>query len=181
MHAPPPKSLDIQAFSASGAVLQGAEQLTGFERLLPEVEFSAQAHQVVTWCLKGAVRLHSGAPQHWLQLEVSMPLQRVCQRCLAPVDLTVSFEREFRLVVSEAQAEKEDDAADEDLLVLSKHFNVHELIEDELLMSMPVAPMHVSCPERLNFVAQDPEFDQQQAEMPHPFAVLAQYRPKKAG
>jgi uncharacterized protein len=181
MQVPPPKSLDIQTFSASGAVLQGTELLTGFERILPEEEASAQANQVVSWCLKGAVRLNSGVPQHWLHLEVSMPLQRVCQRCLEPIDLIVSFEREFRLVASEALAEKEEGDVDEDLLVLSKHFNVHELIEDELLMSMPIAPMHTKCPYRLNYAPQDTEFDQQQAEMPHPFAVLAQSRPKKAG
>jgi hypothetical protein len=48
-------------------------------------------------------------------------------------------------------------------------------------MSMPIAPKHTKCPYRTNYAPQDTEFDQQQAEMPHPFAVLAQSRPKKAG
>lgn len=33
------------------------------------------------------------------------------------------------------------------MLVLSREFDLHALIEDELLMALPMVPMHEHCPE----------------------------------
>ena len=38
--------------------------------------------------------------------------------------------------------------SEEDLLALSREFDLHELIEDELLMALPVVPKHDECPTR---------------------------------
>jgi uncharacterized protein len=60
-----------------------------------------------------------------------------CQRCLTPVDVPLDVERSFRFVADEATAEALDDECDEDLLALSREFDLRELIEDELLMACP--------------------------------------------
>ena len=69
-----------------------------------------------------------------------------CQRCLTPVDVPLDVERSFRFVADEATAEALDEECDEDLLALSREFDLRELIEDELLMALPVVPRHEECP-----------------------------------
>jgi uncharacterized metal-binding protein YceD (DUF177 family) len=69
-----------------------------------------------------------------------------CQRCLTPVDVPLAVERSFRFVADEATAEALDDESEEDLLALSREFDLRELIEDELLMALPVVPRHDECP-----------------------------------
>ncbi len=47
------------------------------------------------------------------------------------------WKRSFRFVADEATAEALDEECDEDLLALSREFDLRELIEDELLMACP--------------------------------------------
>jgi len=49
-------------------------------------------------------------------------------------------DRDFRFVPDEATAMAEDDEAEEDLLVLSGEFDLLALVEDELLMDLPLVP-----------------------------------------
>ena len=61
-----------------------------------------------------------------------------------PVDVPLDVERSFRFVADEATAEALDEECDEDLLALGREFDLRELIEDELLMALPVVPRHES-------------------------------------
>jgi len=108
---------------------------------------------------------------------VTTSLPQICQRCLEPVDVAVQLEREFRFVESEAVAETQDDDCEEDLLVTSREFDLAALIEDEVLLAMPLVPRHDTCPVNVKMVAADPDFDAL-AEKPNPFAVLAQLKGK---
>jgi uncharacterized protein len=88
-------------------------------------------------------------------------------------------ERAFRFVASEEQAELEDEESEEDVLVLSRDFNLLELIEDELLMALPVVPKHEVCPAPVKLQAQDADFDEAAPEQkPNPFAILQQLKNK---
>ena len=73
---------------------------------------------------------------------------------------------------NEQIALSQDDEKEEDLLVLDKKFNALELIEDELIMSLPIIPRHASChnlylADLVAENAQNTDF-----ERPNPFAVL---------
>jgi uncharacterized protein len=46
-------------------------------------------------------------------------------------------------------------------------------VEDELLMAIPLVPMHPSCPEAPRFSLADPDFDAAAQAQTTPFAVLA--------
>ena len=74
-----------------------------------------------------------------------------------------------------------DDDTEEDLLALSREFDLHGLIEDELLMSLPVVPRHGVCPEPVPMKVADEDFEAASAEKPNPFAALAGLRGPKAG
>ncbi|MBB3179437.1 YceD family protein [Variovorax sp. Sphag1AA] len=103
----------------------------------------------------------------------------VCQRCLAPVDVALDVARWFRFVADETIAAAEDEEAEEDVLVASRDFDLHGLIEDELLMEIPVTPRHEVCPEPARLSAIDPDFDAGEEAKPNPFAVLKQLRSGK--
>ena len=57
-------------------------------------------------------------------------------------------------------------------------FNLHELVEDELLLSLPMVPMHETCPVTPVFSAGDPAVEATEAK-PNPFAVLGQLKKGK--
>ncbi len=76
--------------------------------------------------------------------------------------------QDLRFVSSEDQAAFEDEEAEEDVLALELVLDVQALIEDELIMAMPVVPMHSDCqPE--GWQASEPLIE----DKPNPFAGLA--------
>ena len=72
----------------------------------------------------------------------------------------------------------EDDASEEDLLVMTPQFDLLALLEDELLMALPLVPMHDECPVMPAFNAGRLEMPDDIPEKPHPFAALAQLKKK---
>lgn len=133
---------------------------------------AAGSLNVLNWSARFELRPDQvGQPQVWLHLGVRGTLPLACQRCLGPVDVVVQIERSFRFVETEAQAELEDDESDEDLLVSSHDFDLHALIEDELLMDVPVVPRHAVCPVPIQLSAADADFEDKPVTL-NPFAVL---------
>lgn len=176
-----PAQLDVVAFAQAGAALQGVEPLRNYTRLQSEA-LALGAAQPVQWTATGAQREVRGGPsQLWLHLKVHAVLPLTCQRCLAPVEVTIEVDRAFRFVADEATAEALDDESEEDLLVISRSFDLPGLIEDELLMEMPVVPRHTRCPTEVKLVVADPEFEAQPEGRPNPFAVLQQLKTAKGG
>jgi uncharacterized protein len=172
--------LDVKALAEAGTVLSGQDLLSNYERLLEETGGQG-ADRRVLWEVRGELREAAGSPgQVWLHLRAEVSLPLVCQRCMGPVDVALAVDRAFRFVATEAEAEVEDEAAEEDVLALSRDFNLKELLEDELLMALPVVPRHEVCPAALKLAVQDADFDAATAEKPNPFAVLAGLRGGKA-
>jgi uncharacterized protein len=64
------------------------------------------------------------------------------------------------------------------VLALSKNLDLRELIEDELLLALPLVPRHEDCPQPLRVGhAPDPEPDAR----PNPFAALGALKKPEAG
>jgi uncharacterized protein len=178
--------LNVKAFAREGLSLQGQLGLTQFARLaelaLSPVESSLQdsgepTH--VSWALQGELVLVSdGDSQIWMHLKAEVDLPMQCQRCMGPVNLSVKTDASFRFVSDEATAEAEDDESEEDLLVLTPELNVLELIEDELIMSAPLVPMHEKCPNLVPMSAVDEAFEEALEARLNPFAALAQLKNK---
>jgi uncharacterized protein len=174
-----PLRLHVAAFAQAAASFSGSEPLSRFDRLMDEA--GGQGGQtVVSYGLEGSMRPDpAGHEEPWLHLSASTTLTQVCQRCLSGVSVDLQFERDFRFVATEALAEIEDEESDEDVLVLSKAFNLLDLIEDELLMALPAVPKHDICPTPVKLEVRDPGFVAEQAVRVNPFAVLQAL--KKAG
>jgi uncharacterized protein len=173
------RRLDVRRFAEEAGELEAEDALAAWPRLAAEVE-GREGASPVRWNARGEM-LNAGhvQPQVWIHLEAHAKLPLVCQRCLAPVDIAVDVDRSFRFVRDEATAEAEDDEAEEDVLAESRAFNLVELVEDEILMGLPVAPRHVICPVLPSFAATDAEFDAAQAEKKNPFEVLKALKPGK--
>ncbi|MDR7094828.1 uncharacterized metal-binding protein YceD (DUF177 family) [Hydrogenophaga laconesensis] len=119
-----------------------------------------------------------GPPDVWLQLEADALVSLTCQRCLAPVATPLVVDRWFRFVADEATAEAQDDGCEEDLLALEPRPNLLDVLEDELLMELPLVPMHEVCPASvLAGLSASADGGDQDAPPPrNPFAALAKLK-----
>lgn len=179
--------LDVANLAQANGYLKGQNLLLKYERLRQEScrqEVDLTENESVTWqadgeWIEGAGELAKMKPQVWLHLTAQTHLPQTCQRCLGEVATVLGVERSFRFVADEATAEAQDDACDEDLLAISREFNLLELIEDELLMALPQVPMHDICPVQPKMAAVDADFESLgQKGKPNPFAALAALKVK---
>ena len=102
---------------------------------------------------------------------------------MGEVSTLLEVERSYRFVADEATAEAEDDECDEDLLAISREFNLLELIEDELLDGFAASAVArcLSCEPKMSAADADFEGDAEAvgAGKPNPFAVLAALKGKE--
>lgn len=169
-----PEKLDVAALAHDGASLAGEWPAASLERLADAAapEAPASGWPALPWRLAGEIRQPKGGkPQVWLHLTASGQVALTCQRCLKPVHEDLDIDRWIRFVDTEAEAAALDVDSDDDVLALPRHLDARELIEDELLLALPLVPRHEACPEPLPQAAdeEEPELE----ERPNPFAKLA--------
>lgn len=176
-----PERLDMRAFAQAGAQLAADESVASFERLLAEVPPGADAAGgAVSWIAQAELRpgARGAEPSVWLHLQAHALLPLACQRCLAPVPVALDVDRWFRFVADETTAAEEDEDSEEDVLALEPRPNLRELIEDELLMELPLVPMHDTCPQPVVMAAgaidESPGADEPPRK--NPFAELARLK-----
>lgn len=173
-----PHHLPIDSFARAGASLQGTVPLRSLQRLT-ELAQGDVGDVGVAYVARGTLHVDAGGGEAvWLTVSAQTAVPLTCQRCLDPYATPVAFERDFRFVATEAQAEAEDESAQEDLLVLSRDFDLLALVEDELLLALPLVPMHSQCPKTLKLQVADADFDGAAPPPAHPFAALAQLKNK---
>jgi uncharacterized protein len=159
--------LDTQRFTESSGHAKfhhGLHSLTRVKEVCDEQQLTAP-ETVCDWSLSGETRGSGPRQQSWMLLEASLTLPQRCQRCLEPMTVDISVNRWFRFVDDEATALTEDDECEEDLLVTSTELNTIELLEDELLLAMPLIVSHGNCQPPASAALVD--------DLPHPFAALA--------
>jgi uncharacterized protein len=171
------RNLDVKAFAKAQMHLEGEIPMVELERLAEDSV--GELTGPVVWSLQGAVAPDaSGKEAVWLHLEAKATVPLTCQRCLQPVPVDLLIEQDFRFVADEATALAQDDESEEDLLVLEDHFDALALIEDELLMALPLVPMHPTC-----LSEQAPTSKEEEALLaeskPNPFAVLASLKTRQ--
>ncbi len=168
-----PRGLDVAAFAQAGAELSGEWPAAALTRLADSgaPESPAAAWPPVRWRVLGSVKpVLGGDAEVWLALSVQAQVHQTCQRCLQPAALDVVVERSFRFVRDEAQAAELDADSDDDVLVMSRRFDLQDWVEDELLLALPIVPFHDVCPAPLPMGSEPEESDE--PAKPNPFAVL---------
>jgi len=159
-------SLELQPWAMAGGATTQSTPLANLSRVaqacLPPAEGQLP---LCEWYLQSQLRHPDTLNQLWLHLKASLLVEQTCQRCLLPMQVELAVDRHFRFVADEATALAEDDDCEEDLLSPAPELTLQTLLEDELLLAMPLIPRHATCDKPLS---QAPSQD-----LPHPFAALA--------
>lgn len=167
-----PEALDLQAFCKQGGTVSGDVPLARMARLCEG--FSAVSDSSATWTAAGSLRsVTGGAAGTWLHLSAHADVPLQCQRCLQTMTQSLDVDRHFRFVRSEDEAAALDEEAEEDVLLLPARLDLMALLEDELILALPIVPRHDVCPDPLPLPPEDPA---EAADAPHPFAGLAALR-----
>jgi uncharacterized protein len=167
-----PTRLDVGAFAAEGAELEGRWPLRQFDRLCESAvaEDPPTDAEEVVWRARGEkLAARDAEPESWLHLEADATVALRCQRCLAGVRIPLTVRRKFRFVHGEDAAAQLDAESDDDVLAMTRALDLRELIEDELFLAMPLVPLHAVCPRPLPA----PRNDAAAEERANPFAALA--------
>ena len=159
--------IDGLKFAREGRCLQGLLPLSRLPRVAEEL-FDASGS--VSYELTGFVD-GNGRPGIEAQTRTQLPM--VCQRCLDRFDFDLERRTRFLLVSNEAQLpDLEDEAMETETVSIEAVTNVADLVEQEVLLGMPIAPAHPA--------GQCRAPEQPQAAKPDsPFAVLGQLKRAK--
>ncbi|WP_431265262.1 YceD family protein [Roseateles chitinivorans] len=178
-----PLKLDVGVFAREGGTLEGEWPATSLTRLAEAAAPESDPAQwpPVSWSTRGELRTPKGGePQAWLELTAEAQVAVTCQRCLQPVREDLAVSRWFRFVKDEDMAAEMDMDSDDDVLALPRHLDLRELVEDELLLTLPVVPRHEVCPEPLPHANVEEE-ELPAEERPNPFAALAALKKGSGG
>ena len=168
----------MQAFAQDGVPLIETTLLQNMERLAQETQ-GLQPDSAVNWQASAELRPRAGADDEvWLHLQAKTSVPLTCQRCMGAVVTPLEVDQWYRFVADEDIAMAEDDESEEDLLVMEPQFDLLAVLEDELLMALPLVPMHEACPVAPTLRAGEAELAGEAGEKPNPFAVLAQLKKK---
>ena len=170
--------LDVQAFAQAGIPLLASTLLQNMKRLAQEAQ-ALQPDSTVNWEARAELRPGTAAEADvWLHLVARTSLPLTCQRCMGTVDTPLDVNQWYRFVATEDIAMAEDDQSEEDLLVMAPQFDLIAVLEDELLMALPLVPMHDECPVPAVMQAGEDALAAPAGDKPNPFAMLAQLKKK---
>jgi len=131
-----PAAIDGLAFARSAAVLEGR---LGLESL-PRLSQSGCSGSVLDFVLTGEIN-ERGRPG--LRLMVNGSVRLECQRCLDSLEWPLHFEAQLQLASSEAEIASADD--DVERVLAGREMGVAALVEDEVLLALPMVPKHEQC------------------------------------
>lgn len=155
--------IDAFEFCRRKEYLEGEIAVAQLPRLAEE---SVDRFGTIRWSLQGGSN-SLGHPQ--MTLSVAGEVRLLCQRCLVPFVFDIGSESVLVLARSEENADEIEALLDDEsieVIVGSKVFNLAELVEDEMLLAIPLSPRHEVCPDQ-------PVFGASSDTVPaSPFAVL---------
>lgn len=171
--------LNLQTLAQEGVPFISSTLLQNMERLAKEAK-ALDPDLIVNWEARAELRPGANAEEDvWLHLVAKTSIPLTCQRCMGTVAAPLEVDQWYRFVASEEVAMAQDDASEEDLLVMAPQFDLLAVLEDELLMALPLVPMHDECPEAPVLQVGEEDLAGKTSEKPSPFALLAQLKNDK--
>jgi uncharacterized protein len=156
-------TIDGRRFAMARGVVSGALAVGDLPRL---AEMGCEAA-----ALEYAVRGDADADgRATLAVDANGELRLTCQRCLGAVEVPVTVASVLELADSQAGIDAADD--ERDRVLASKSMDVAALVEDEVILALPMIPMHASCAASVGAAARDEA---------SPFAALAGLKEGRAG
>jgi len=169
LNGPIPPHVDPRKLADRGATLEGELPLASLSRLCDPLADSAgavRAKLVFDRDERRAVVIHS---------ELDVEVKMVCQRCLELVALPIHSESTYAVVKEGANTQSLPQGYDV-LEVGEDPLDLLTLVEDELLLALPIVPAHD--PEVCQQPAgiEEPEPSEDEVTRSNPFSVLAQLK-----
>ncbi len=132
------KSRTFNAFelARAGGVLEGTLDAGALDRLADRV---AEGPADVRWRIAGT-KDEAGRPALEIAIEGVVPV--TCQRCLSDFTWPVDHRTVAVLAKGETEADALDEASEHEVVVADRPLDPAQLVEDELLLTLPFAPMH---------------------------------------
>jgi uncharacterized protein len=132
--------IDGLEFARTGSRLEGQCPVADFPRLRDALHSPAG---VLRYEVEGIAE-ERGKPA--LRLKLAGSLQVVCQRCLGSLEFPFRIETSLQLAASQAEMDAGPlDAEGPEQIVAGREMQVLDLVEDELLLALPIAPRHEGC------------------------------------
>jgi len=169
LKGPIPPHVDPRKLADRAATLEGELQLSQLERLADPLEDDqgvVRAHFAFGRDEQHAVVIHSR-----LDVEVKM----ICQRCLEPVVLPIHSECDYA-VVNEGASSQHLPKGYDVLEVGEDPLDLLALVEDELLLALPIVPLHDPEICQPPVGPDEPEPSEDEVTRSNPFSVLAQLK-----
>lgn len=140
-----PGTFDAYRLARERGVLEGTLDAMASDRLADRVADVDDMPGEIAWRISGIAN-SLGRPALAIELDGQVPLE--CQRCLEPFIFPIAQRTVTVLARDEAEADALDADSDEEVLVADHPLAAAELVEDELLLTLPFAPMHEpgACP-----------------------------------
>ena len=165
-----PDFADPLRLCALGKAYEGEVALADLPRLSPLL---ASSEGAAAFALAFGT---DGEHRPVVDVSVRASLALCCQRCMQAMRLDVGVSSRLAVVAGPDEAERLPDELDP-LLVDEDRLELRSLIEDELILAVPPAPMHLpeECTVTLETWNDDvvPDSETSDAERNNPFAVLA--------
>lgn len=181
-----PSRIEPFKWAEQGYNWAGQVPLSRFARIASEATVPAGQPDTDELMVNVDCRLYMDDYQRvaWLDGTLSATVPMTCQRCLEPVEVPVATQVHLALLTDENQASRLDE--DADFVILSEEQVVHgvddvqtidliELLEDELLLSVPISPRHDACENQHQPVVED---EPEQIKRDNPFEALASLKGK---
>lgn len=165
--------VDTNEVTRLGQEVKGQTEVTRFVRLISDLP--PQPDSVISWSIIGSTDIHK---QRFLDLHVQGDVTLDCQRCMGTMVWPIDSHNRVQVVqtqealdgVGDQESDELDDAPD--CIMGSPRLDVLELVEDELILSLPYVSKHDVCPSQVG-LQEETEID---TGRPSPFAVLSQLK-----
>jgi len=157
--------IDSLKFAADEDCMAGRLAVSQLTRL---AEMLARRDGWLECRLAGCRIEKDGETRLGLQLNVSGRLALRCQRCLGEVDFDCAIDNRLLLIAPGADwPEEELESDDFDAIPANRELSVLSLVEEEVLLTLPIVPRHADCQPPVEIGGAGKESE------PSPFAVLA--------
>ena len=135
LHGQLPENIDPVQLAERGARLTGTLPLKSMPRIA-QGSLAGSGDVVIDLSFERS----EGEKIFLMHGALRVPLRVSCQRCLEAMDL--KLEASPWVILMKAGERLARNEADADILVVDKPLSLSALVEDELLLAMPMVPMH---------------------------------------
>lgn len=128
--------IDALDFARNGGTHHGKIALTELERLQ---DYLADNSGEVQYGVTGALNRNA---KPILQIVVQGSINLQCQRCLGKVAHVLNLQTDLLLAQDENELARLDEDESADCILATANLDVLALIEDEIILSLPISPRH---------------------------------------